>query len=128
MAKVVAAVDRKVNKPDIKTKSWESEAPSSEVVFKRDFEQFDEAWKAGSKLLIKTVEAPMTQKQPNLKLCIGIQYTVINQAIDYEDKDPEYMNLKKVGNPKSMHARTKPVNVYNIASVRPTILGLRAEL
>ena len=67
---VVAAVDRKVHKPNINTKNWESEAPSSEMVFKRDFEQFDEAWKAGYELLHNSVEQHMTKKQPNLELYI----------------------------------------------------------
>jgi hypothetical protein len=70
----------------------------------------------------------MTKKQPHKKLFTGMQYTVIKQAIDYEDQDPEEINLKKVGKPTHMHARTKPVNVYNVASVKPIILSLRAEL
>jgi hypothetical protein len=36
--------------------------------------------------------------------------------------------LKEVGKPKPMVAKTKPVHVYNLESVKPTILGLRAEL
>ena len=42
----------------------------------------------------------MTKKQPNLKLYIGIQYTVIKQAIDYEDNDPDDVNMRQVGEPK----------------------------
>ena len=60
--------DRKVYEPDIKTKSWEKEAQSSEILFKRNFKSLDDAWKAGYKLLIQSVEHHMTQKQPNLKL------------------------------------------------------------
>ena len=70
----------------------------------------------------------MTKKQPNLKLCIGIQYAVIKQAVDHEGQDPGEVNLKKVGAPKRMHARTKPVNVYKVASAQAISLSLRAEL
>jgi hypothetical protein len=88
IAKVLEAVDRKAQRPTIKTKNWESEALSLEIAFKRDFKHVEEAWKAGIKLLSKSVEQHMTKKQPNLKLDIEIQYTVIKQAIDYEDQDP----------------------------------------
>jgi hypothetical protein len=70
----------------------------------------------------------MTKKQPNLKLDIGIQYTIIKQATDYEDQDPEEINLRNVGAPQTMNARTKPLNVYNVASVKPIFLSLKAEL
>jgi hypothetical protein len=36
--------------------------------------------------------------------------------------------LKEVGKPKPMVAKTKPVHVYKLESVKPTILRLRAEL
>ena len=35
--KVVERVDRVITKPDVKTKNWETEAPSSEIVFKKNF-------------------------------------------------------------------------------------------
>ena len=66
----------------------------------------------------------MTKKQPNLKLYIGIQYTVIKQAIDYKDNDPDDVNMRQVGEPKLMTARTKPQNVYNVASVKTNNLQL----
>jgi hypothetical protein len=128
VADIITKVDNKIHRPGIRTKNWESEAPSTEIHFKRNYKDFNDAWKEGSKLLIKAVSAHLTKKQPNLKLFIGISYTVIKQSIDYEDQDPEEINLKRVGDPKPMAARTKPVNVYNLESVRPTILGLRAEL
>jgi hypothetical protein len=128
LAEIVVKAEIKVNKPGIRTKNWESEAPSTEIVFKRHYKDFNEAWKEGSKLLIKAVSAHLTKKQPNLKLFIGIQYTVIKQIIDYEDRDPEEINFKRVGVPKPMAAKTQPVNVYKLESVKPTILGLRAEL
>ena len=128
LAKVVQVAERRVYRPNIKTKHWESESPSSEVVFKKDFTLFDEAWKAGYPLLVKTVIAHMEQKHPNMKLYIGIEYTVIKQTIDLEDNDPDEINMKQVGDPKPGAARTKPVNIYTVESIKPTIKGLRGEL
>jgi hypothetical protein len=128
VAEIITKVDNQILRPGIRTKNWESEAPSTEIKFKRNYKDFNDAWKEGSKLLIKAVSAHLTKKQPNLKLFTGIEYTVIKQAVDYEDQDPEEINLKRVGDPKPMAAKTKPVNIYNLESVRPTILGLRAEL
>ena len=79
-------------------------------------------------LLVKSVETHLTSKQPNLKLMIGIEYTVIKQAIDYEYQDPDEIRLKPITEPKQMFARTKAVNIYNVASVSPSILNLKAEL
>jgi hypothetical protein len=128
IGELVEKVDKEIHKPGIKTRSWESEAPSTEIKFKQDYNDFNDAWKAGSKLLIKAVSAHFTKKQPNMKLFIGIEHTVVKQSIDYEDQDPDEIRLKEVGKPKPMAAKTKPVNVYNLESVKPTILGLRAEL
>jgi hypothetical protein len=94
IAETVTQVDRAVHRPNIKTKNWETEAPSSEIIFKKKLTSFEEAWKAGSRLLISAVQQHMTKKQPNLKLYIGIQYTVIKQAVDHEDQDPEDLKLR----------------------------------
>jgi hypothetical protein len=122
IGELVEKVDKEIHKPGIKTRSWESEAPSTEIKFKQDYNDFNDAWKAGSKLLIKAVSAHFTKKQPNMKLFIGIEHTVVKQSIDYEDQDPDEIRLKEVGKPKPMAAKTKPVNVYNLESVNPTIL------
>jgi hypothetical protein len=114
VAEIITKVDNQILRPGIRTKNWESEAPSTEIKFKRNYKDFNDAWKEGSKLLIKAVSAHLTKKQPNLKLFTGIEYTVIKQAVDYEDQDPEEINLKRVGDPKPMAAKTKPVNIYII--------------
>ena len=57
-----------------------------------------------------------------------MQYTVIKQVIDHEDQDPDEVHMIQAGAPKVMNARTKPVNVYNEARVKPIILSLRNEL
>ena len=125
---LVRVVDRAVHRPTIKTKNWESESPTTEVQFVRDYKNFNAAWNAGYKRLISVVEQHLTKKQPNLKLYIGMQYTVIKQEIDHEDEDPEDVYMMPVGDPKVMTVRTKPLNIYNEASVKPIILSLRAEL
>ena len=118
---LVRVVDRQVHRATIKTKNWESEAPTSEVQFVRAYKGFNEAWRAGYKHLINAVEQHLTKKQPNLKLYIGMQYTVIKQAIDHEDPDPDDVIMVHVGVPKVMYAKTKSVNVYNKDSVKPII-------
>jgi hypothetical protein len=61
MAKIIERADRQVHMPTIKTKRYESEAPSSEIVFKKVYKQFEGAWKAGVKMLIESVEQHMTK-------------------------------------------------------------------
>ena len=78
-----------MHKPHAETTHWETEAPPSKVVLKRDVKDFGDAWRAAFKLLVKSVETHLTRKQPNLVLMIGIENTVIKQAIDYEDQDPD---------------------------------------
>jgi hypothetical protein len=92
---------------------------------KRDFKDFGDAWRAAYKLLVKEVETHLTSKHPNLKLLIGIEYTVIKHAIDYEDQDPDEIILKPISEPKPLLMQTKGVDIYNVASVRPTIFNLK---
>ena len=124
----VKKLDKKIHRPHVHTTHWETAAPSSKVVLKRDFRNFDDAWRAAFKLLVKIVETHLTSKHNNLKLMLGIEYTVFKQAIDYEDEDPDEVRMKPVTEPKIVFARTKAVNVYNLASVKPTIQNLRSEL
>ena len=42
----------------------------------------------GVKVINQSGLGTLTKKKPNLKLFIGIEYTVIKQSIDYEDQDP----------------------------------------
>jgi hypothetical protein len=104
LAEIVEKVEEEIHKLGIRTKNWDSEAPSTEIKFKRDYKDFNDAWAAGSKLVIKAVSAHLTKKQPNLKLFIGIESTVVKQTIDYEDQDPDEVRLKEVGKPKPMAA------------------------
>ena len=54
----------------------------------------------------------MRAKQPNIKLVIGIKYLVIRQTIDHEDRDPDEVRHKTIGDPKPGIATTKQVNIY----------------
>jgi hypothetical protein len=128
LAETIKKVDKQIHKPHVERTHWETAAPSSKVVLKRGFKDFGDAWRAAYKLLVKSVETHLTSKHPNLKLMIGIEYTVIKHAIDYEDQDPDEIRLKPITEPKTMHAQTKAVNTYNVASVSPSILNLKAEL
>ena len=125
---MVKKVDKNIHRPHVHTTHWETAAPSSKVVLKRDFKDFGDAWRASLKLLVKIVETHLTTKHNNLKLMLGVEYTVIKQAIDYEDQDPDEIRLKPVTEPKIVFARTKAVTIYNVASIEPTILNLRGEL
>jgi hypothetical protein len=116
-------VDRVIHKPNIKTKHWETEAPSSEIIFQKNIKSFEEAWRVGRNLLIKSVEHHLTQKQPNLKLYIGIEYQVVKQRIDMEDQDPDDINMVGFSKPKDLAVKTKHVNVYSVGSVKQTILN-----
>jgi hypothetical protein len=124
----LAQVVKVLSRPEVKTKNWETEAPSTEIIFQKNIKTFEEAWKIGKKLLIKAVEQRLTQKQPNLKLFIGIEYTMIEQKVDMDDQDPDDINLLAVGKPREVVAKTKHVNVYSVDSVKQTILNLRTEL
>ena len=55
-SKVVERVDREIHRPDINIRNWETEAPSSEVRFKKKIKTFEEAWRLGKNLLMKAVE------------------------------------------------------------------------
>jgi hypothetical protein len=126
-AKISEAI-RIIERPSVHTKNWETEAPSTEIIFKRIIKSFDQAWKTGKNLLINSVEHHMTAKQPNMKLTIGIEYNMSKFKVDDEDEDPDEINLVRVGRERIGISKTKAVNVYNVASIRPTILNLKSEL
>jgi hypothetical protein len=128
LEEMVKKVDKQIHEPHVERTHWETAAPTSKVVLKRDFKDFGDAWRAAYKLLVKSVETHLTSKHPNLKLMIRVLYTVIKHAMDYEDQDPDEITLKQVSEPKTMFARTKAVTIYNVAGVSPSILNLRAEL
>ena len=124
--KKVRAVERVVFKPTLKTRKQDTEAPSYEVEFKRDYTNFNEAWDNGKKLLIKMIEKHMEQK-PNIKLKLGFTYTVVKIVIDADNEDP----LTVVGNeqePLKGICSTTNVSIYNIASVKPSINDLKGQL
>ena len=54
------------------------------------------------------------QMKSNIKLIIGVHYTVIKQVVDDEDDEPNEITLKEVGESKIGTATTVAVSVYNI--------------
>jgi hypothetical protein len=87
MDKVVRLLDKKVYNPTTLIKNWESEAPSCEVEFIICIKTFDEASHTRTNTSITAVEARMNQTHSNIKILIGIKYTVIKPVIDYEHQD-----------------------------------------
>ena len=77
MDKVIRGVERVVNKPKLNTKDGDTEAPTYEVEFIKDYFAFGEAWEAGVKKLIKLTEAHMKTK-PDIKVSIGCTFQVKN--------------------------------------------------
>ena len=63
-----------------------------------------------------------------MRLAIGITFTVLKQAIDYEDQDPDDTRLKQISEHLTLHSRTKLVTVYIVDTVKPTILTMNIEL
>ena len=57
MDRTVRGVEREVFRPRIKTKDGETEAPTYEVEFIRDYRNIIEAWEAGEKKLIQLTES-----------------------------------------------------------------------
>ena len=48
---MVEKVDRVIHKPDVKTNNWETEAPSSEIVSKRNFKTLRGGMEGGEELI-----------------------------------------------------------------------------
>ena len=61
--KKVREIERVVYKPNLITRKQETEAPSYEVEYKRDYTNFTEAWEAGSKSLIRMIERHITRSR-----------------------------------------------------------------
>ena len=120
-------LERKLYEPRTSIKNWETEAPLSNMNFKRDYKTFDDAWNAGVGTLIKSTEKHLVRR-PNVRLAIGITFTVLKQAIDYEDQDPDDTRLKQISEHLTLHSRTKLVTVYIVDTVKPTILTMNIEL
>ena len=81
MDKEVRGVEREVCRPKLKTKHGDTEAPTYEVEFVKDYRNFIEAWEAGVKKLIQMTEAHMN-KAPNIKLSLGCTFQVQKGRID----------------------------------------------
>ena len=65
------------------------------------------------------------QMKSNIKLIIGVHYTVLKQVVDDEDDEPNEITLEEVGETVLGTATTGAVTVYNIESVKPTARGFK---
>jgi hypothetical protein len=86
--RVIKTVEREVFRPRLITRKQETEAPSYEVEFKKDYFNASEAWEAGNKALIRMIEKHM-EKKPNIKIYLGYKYQVTKITIDANGPDPD---------------------------------------
>ena len=64
---MVKKVDKKIHRPHVHTTHWETAAPSSKVVLKRDFKDFGDAWRASCKLLVQIAQTQFSKKDKHAK-------------------------------------------------------------
>ncbi len=107
-------------------RNGKTEAPSYEVQFGEDFKLLEEAWNAGVKRLIAMTELHMKTK-PNIKINVGFTYQVIKSEIDLNGSFGE-MEVRQVGKPKPGACKTRQIELYNIESVKPSILNLKDNI
>jgi hypothetical protein len=124
--KKVREIERVVYKPNLITRKQETEAPSYEVEYKRDYTNFTEAWEAGNKSLIRMIERHITKK-PNIKIYVGLKYQVVKTTIDADNEDPDTVEAVQ-SPPKKGACKTSAVSIYNAVSVKPSINSLKGEL
>ena len=66
-------------------------------------------------------------KKPNIKIYLGYKYQVTKISIDVNGEDPDAVEEVK-GPAKKGSCMTKPVNIYNVASVKANVKALKEEL
>ena len=126
MDKVIRGVERVVLKPKLKTKDRGTEAPTYEVEFLKDYRNFEEAWEAGVKKLIKMTEEHMKTK-PNIKFSLGATYQIKKMEIDPNNDNPDTVEEVEVETIKR-DIKIKSVQLYNTATVKPTLKGLKSQM
>ena len=77
IVEIVDNLEEQIYKPTIETIDRKTKAPTSRILLKRDYKNYDDAWNAGVELLI-TASEKLLKKGSNVKLSIGIQFTAIN--------------------------------------------------
>ncbi len=126
MDKVVRGVENIAYKPKIKITDKDTEAPTYEVEFLRDYRNINEAWEAGEKKLIRMTATHMKDK-PSIKLSLGCRFQVAKGRIDADNEDPDTVEMVEVETAQKRF-KVKNVQIYNIESVRPTIKNLKSEM
>ena len=67
------------------------------------------------------------EKKQNIKIYLGYKYQVTKISIHANGPDPD--EVEKVSGPaKKGICMTKPVNIYNVASVKANVKALKEEL
>ncbi len=126
MDKVVRGVENIAYKPKIKISDQETEPPTYEVEFIRDYRNIMEAWEAAEKKLIRMTEAHMKNK-PNIRLSLGCRFQVVKSRIDADNDDPDTMETVEEAQVQKRF-KVKNVQIYNIESVKPTVKNLKDEM
>ena len=125
MDKEVRGVEREVFKPKLKTSNGETEAPTYEVEFLRDYTNIGEAWDAGVKKLTQMTETHMKKKK-NIRLALGGKFQVVKLEIDATNDDPDTVEEVATAS-ESRLFQIRNVQIYNIESVKPTIKNLKSD-
>jgi len=121
---LIQVVEHKIYKPKVSIKFADTEAPSFEIEFLKTYRMFEQAWDAGVKKLIKLTENHMKTK-PNIRLVVGFNYQVVKIVTNADYPNPDTVEEEEV---KSGVCSTTIIEIYNIESVKPTLLNLKANL
>ena len=65
--------------------------------------------------------------KPNIKLTLGCSFQVVNTKIKADNEDPDTVEEEVVDVQRTIY-ETKPVQLYNAESVKPTIKNLKAQM
>ncbi len=122
----VKRVERVATKPKTRTKDKGTEAPTYEVEFIKDYYVFGAAWEAGNKKLIKMIEEHMKTK-PNIKLTLGAAFQIQRKDANTDNDDP-FSVQEEILEEMKTEFEIKDVQLYNIESVKPTILNLQSQM
>ena len=105
---------KETTKHIVRVKNKNTELPTFEVQFKKKHTTFEAAWKDGVLRLVR-LAADKIREKDNLKVVIGIEFTIIKVNGDEEDE-------------KTIHAHTMPEAVYSEDAVDKFIRSKRGDL
>ena len=126
MDKVVRGVENLIHKPKIKISDQETEAPTYEVEFLRDYRNIMEAWEAAEKKLIRMTAAHM-KNRPSIKLSLGCRFQVVKSRFNADNDDLDTVEVIEE-TPVQKRFIVKNIQIYNVESVKPIIKNLKSEM